>query len=328
MRNPIDPLADEARHRTVALRDGIGATAGIRQGRDLRFDRLVATAPALVVVHAGSKTVLTGEGAATIHPGDAVLFMPGLVFDVINRPPPGGDYRARILTWDEALMADHATPEDGGAPRLLQSLRDPGADFVGAFERAAAAIAAPEGVPQAIARHRVGELLLWLSSKGVRFPRETAASPTVRLRRLFLGDLAGDWTVARAAALMAIGESTLRRRLAEEGTCFGDLLVDTRMTQAMNAILTTSLPIDRIALDVGYTSASRFAVRFRARFACAPSELRGHRRAVAPRPKFVAVGDDGGDGSTVAPSPSSSFPLYSGPVWTNFRLGKRTKQPV
>ena len=283
MRAPFDPVAEEGRRRVVALRDGVGATAGIRQGADLRLDRIAADRPTLVVVHAGTKTLVTAERTVTVRPGEAVLFLPGLVFDVINTPPAHDDYRARLFAWDDGLIADFATPATTASPPLLHALTGLGSDFTSAFERAAEAIVEGDRVPLALARHRAGELLLWLGLRGVRFPTETRPSWTLRLRRLVLADLAAEWTSTRAASALAIGESTLRRRLAEEGTSFGDVLVDVRMTQAMNTILTTDRPIDGIALDVGYASPSRFAVRFRRRFACAPSELRGHRRAAPAR---------------------------------------------
>ena len=50
--------------------------------------------------------------------------------------------------------------------------------------------------------------------------------------------------------------------------------MDARMTFALGMIQTTDLPINRIALDVGYASPSRFAVRFRERFGISPSHVR------------------------------------------------------
>lgn len=77
---------------------------------------------------------------------------------------------------------------------------------------------------------------------------------------------------------MAVSEATLRRRLAADGTTFGDVLADVRMTQALGLLQTTSLPINRIALDVGYACPSRFAQRFRARFGITPSAIRTDNR--------------------------------------------------
>jgi AraC-like DNA-binding protein len=52
------------------------------------------------------------------------------------------------------------------------------------------------------------------------------------------------------------------------------------MTSALLLLQSTGLPVGQIALDVGYESASRFAIRFRERFGCAPSAIRA--RTTAP----------------------------------------------
>ena len=72
---------------------------------------------------------------------------------------------------------------------------------------------------------------------------------------------------------------TLRRHLQGEGVSFQDLLIDVRMSHALALLQVTDLPIGQIALEVGYDSASRFAVRFRRRFAMSPSEVRGASKA-------------------------------------------------
>jgi AraC-like DNA-binding protein len=78
-----------------------------------------------------------------------------------------------------------------------------------------------------------------------------------------------------AARGHALSEASLRRRLASESASFTSLVIDARMTIALERLQSSSHSITRIALDVGYESASRFAVRFRARFGIAPSEIRG-----------------------------------------------------
>jgi len=67
--------------------------------------------------------------------------------------------------------------------------------------------------------------------------------------------------------------------LAAEGASLNDLLVDTRMSFAMKLLQSTDHPINRIALAVGYESASRFAIRFRERFGFPPTAIRGHKRS-------------------------------------------------
>ncbi|MCU0827909.1 MAG: helix-turn-helix domain-containing protein [Tabrizicola sp.] len=50
------------------------------------------------------------------------------------------------------------------------------------------------------------------------------------------------------------------------------------MNRALGLLQTTDNPVQQIAFAVGYASASRFAVRFRARFGLAPSAIRGGDR--------------------------------------------------
>jgi AraC-like DNA-binding protein len=58
-----------------------------------------------------------------------------------------------------------------------------------------------------------------------------------------------------------------------------ELLVDVRMSLALTLLQATSLPVTQIAMNAGYESPSRFAVRFRQRFGFAPTAVRGHQRA-------------------------------------------------
>jgi transcriptional regulator GlxA family with amidase domain len=50
------------------------------------------------------------------------------------------------------------------------------------------------------------------------------------------------------------------------------------MSFAMVLLQSTQHAVNRIALQVGYESASRFAIRFRERFGFAPTAIRGHAR--------------------------------------------------
>jgi transcriptional regulator GlxA family with amidase domain len=52
------------------------------------------------------------------------------------------------------------------------------------------------------------------------------------------------------------------------------------MSLALTLLQATSLPVTQIAMNTGYESPSRFAVRFRQRFGFAPTAVRGHQRGV------------------------------------------------
>ena len=72
----------------------------------------------------------------------------------------------------------------------------------------------------------------------------------------------------------------MRRRLAEEGASFFELLSDVRMSHALTLLQVTDLPVIQIAYEVGYKSQSRFALRFRRRFGFAPLAVRQGPREI------------------------------------------------
>jgi len=124
------------------------------------------------------------------------------------------------------------------------------------------------------------ELLVWIEHFGGRFAAATTPSLMRRVWGLLGSDPARDWNTGAVSQAVAMSEATLRRRLAAEGAKFSELLADVRMTRALQLLQSTSLPISRIALEVGYESASRFAIRFRKRFGFAPTAIRGDQAAL------------------------------------------------
>jgi len=95
-----------------------------------------------------------------------------------------------------------------------------------------------------------------------------------RVQQIVMGSPEKDWTVASVARHLNLGESTLRRQLANEGDSFRDILEGVRLAAALQWLQTTSRPIGEIAGACGYASASRFAVRFRSHYGLSPRELR------------------------------------------------------
>lgn len=261
--------------RSIRIRDGVGVAAAIAQARELTFKRLTIERPALILVKRGTK-ILRARGREWVaHAGDAIAIAADVVVDVINRPSASGDYEARCLVWDEDLVVEHGQRAAGSnSVDVAASLKRLEPAFHTAFDAVGQAIGDAEAVPLDIARHRARELLIWLELRGLRFDAIRAVTPAERLRRLLGSDLAHDWTAAEAAARLALSESTLRRRLAEEGVGFNEILIDVRMSTALALLQSSDRQIAEIAWEVGYASASRFAVRFRDRFGCSPRDVR------------------------------------------------------
>jgi AraC-like DNA-binding protein len=278
--------------KALLARPGIGLTARVIQRSDLRFSRIVVDRPALIVLRHGTKRLDSARGHWSLRSGEAVAIAGGQTFDVTNRLSGAGLYEARWLVWDPSIIARFGRAEAGG--RSLDGAAPLGkvdAEFAATFDRALEAIADARHVPDDIAAHRVTEILVWLALRGIRFAATDNPSLATRLRRLFETAPAEPWTTAAAAQRLALSEATLRRRLAAEGTSFGDLLTDMRMSLAMLLLQSTDHAVNRIALEVGYESASRFAIRFRERFGFPPTAIRGHARHRAADDGMVARSD-------------------------------------
>lgn len=266
--------------KALAARPGVGLIAGVVQRSDLRFSRIVVDRPALIVLRQGRKTLHSARGQWSIGGGEAIAIAGGQTFDVTNRLSDRGFYEARWLVWDPSII-ERAERRAAAAPPPLVGAAVLGkidAHFTAAFDRALEAVGDVRHIPDEVAAHRLAEVLVWLSLRGIHFPAAENPTLATRVRRLLETALAGPWTTTVVAGHLALSEATLRRRLAAEGTTLGDLLTDVRMSSAMLLLQSTDQAVNRIALDVGYESASRFAIRFRERFGFPPTAIRGHVR--------------------------------------------------
>lgn len=278
--------------RSLEVRRGVGLTANVVQHTTLRFSDLAVGSPALVILKHGRKEFHSGNRSWTLHGGDAIAIAGGQSFDVTNHLSPQGLFEARWLVWDKTVLQgfETAAPKDTRFLNGASVLRQVGSEFLATVERAIDAVRSPTEVPHAIAAHRLAEVLMWLSLAGVTFSVPRDASISTRLRGLFGASPSAAWAMPAVAARLAMSEATLRRRLSDEGTSFMELLTDVRMSLAMTFLQSTDRAVGEIAADVGYESASRFAIRFRERFGFPPTAIRGHQRqgAASATPRELA----------------------------------------
>lgn len=273
--------------REIHGRPDIGLAAHVIQGNELRIARIHLERDALILVDRGIKTVTTGQ-LATVNasPGQAIVLRGNQTVDFTNAIALDGTYEARWLLFDNALLQDERLQRDAAlvrrtAARRAQAsiIRKVAPAFGGAFDTARAALALSSGLPDAIARLRVLEIVYWLLEHGIVLEPQAAQSTTAaRIRALVSGDVQTQWSSAFISGHLAMSEATLRRRLSAEGTSLTDVIADVRMSTALTLLQATSRPVAEIALSVGYESPSRFAVRFRERFGFSPSTVRDHVR--------------------------------------------------
>jgi AraC-like DNA-binding protein len=266
-------LDDNDNDKALMARPEVGLMARVIQRCDLRFSRIVVDRPALIVLRHGTKILESAGRRWSIKGGEAVAIAGGQTFDVTNNLSATGRYEARWLVWDPAIIAGSAAEGPSSADAAVLGELDP--HFAAAFDRALEAIWDVRHIPNAVARHRLTEVLVWLALRGIRFPPADNPTLATTVRRLIEADVAAPWAAAPVAKRLGVSEATLRRRLAAEDTTFSDLLTDVRMSLAMLLLQSTGQPVNRVALEVGYDSASRFAIRFRARFGFPPTAIRG-----------------------------------------------------
>lgn len=263
----------------IAIRQGVGITAGILQRQELEFKRLFVEQPVLIVVERGIKALRWSGGEYLIRSGEAIAIAGGQSVDITNRLAEDGAYRAHWLVWDCTLIATYAEVHPQQAViRHAMPITHGSAEFLAAYQRALQAVG-DSAIPLDIARHRASELLLWIGMEGGRFELAQALTLTVKIRRLIGQDLAREWNASIVASAFAMSEATLRRKLADEATTLTEIFVDARMSLALKLLQSTALPVSQVALDVGYQTSSQFAVRFRNRFGFPPTAIRGRSPA-------------------------------------------------
>ncbi len=246
----------------------------IRQASEAYFRSVWVEAPSIIYVRQGSKYIETDDSKIRITENQAVIFSPGQILGIKNRPDENADYLADVFTFDAELVKKCYSSINAQAPANSNfSAIAVNTEMQNAFSKAKQDLIAQE-IPDNIIQHRATELLLWLSESGVYF--RIANEPTIhdRVRKLLLSDLARNWRAQEVAQHMAMSEQSLRRHLAEMNTTFKDILTEARLGRALDLLQTTTLPVTEIAYEIGYGSPSSFTERFKSRFEIPPTAIR------------------------------------------------------
>ena len=227
--------------------------------------------PLLICVLDGRKR-LDGDGGIDCAAGSFVFLSNKPRIDMRNIPG-GAEYFALLVEFEfedfNCLPPKHARTEPfvQGAiePALMKTLQQ----FV---EWAAFA-------PPAMWGMRRQEMLRLLSHLGHAQVNAIAEPPSLshKLHGLVCADLTTDLNADVLAARLALSESTLRRKLAAEGTSLQAIKDKAKLSYGLHLVQTTFEPIGRVAERCGYQSQSRFTDRFKQFFGVTPTELRKTR---------------------------------------------------
>lgn len=102
----------------------------------------------------------------------------------------------------------------------------------------------------------------------------TPLSISHKLYNLLRSKLDYNFTLQKLADVMAMSESTLRRKLSNEGNTVQSIKDNVRLSHGLHLLQTTNTPIGLIAHECGYLSQSRFTDKFKQLFGLTPSGLR------------------------------------------------------
>ena len=270
-------MADEM--DAVALSELRIAHGTIEARRVQTLRRVPVFQSALCRVRQGTKLLEWGARQARAGAHDVVLMPAGQELGVANLPGAQG-YRAEVLSFSPALIARfrarHGSLVDAQLRQAATASLCVPLDMHAAlaWEQLMASLAGR--APPALLAHQAEGLLLALALGGHCGPllldrRDPLAA---RVQQVLLLDPAADWSVAKVAAQLHVGASTLRRQLALEQRHFRTILEDVRLGLALQELQCGILPIGDIAAACGYASPSRFAARFRQHYGLSPRELR------------------------------------------------------
>jgi len=247
---------------------------------------LSLNAPNLLLPLKGTKMLQAGQARISGTSGDIVVMPGGMEFDVMNIPNDGSQqylglavkfdeetielfrrsYESRFSSWDVSpqwkCKADTLIYDV-----VLEWLQ----------------IKMNHTLSELQQRHRLSEILLVLAEHrmigNVLLSQKTSTAQQVK--KILRHDVSKDWKISDVSLELSVSESTLRRKLKLEDQSFRELLEEVRLLRGVGLVLESDLPIGAIAFECGYLSQSRFAERFRQRFAMSPTELRSTKNTAA-----------------------------------------------
>lgn len=263
----------------IQHRENIIDACVIRARQPHTLQRVPIFVTTLCRVRQGEKLLQWDDRQMRAGPQHLILMPAGRELGLSNFPGLHGHYIADVVTFSGSTLRDFSSRY---GRQIMDGRRAPTTDLcvpldkhtTQAWDQLLASIHA--NAPQALRTHYGEAVLLGLGLNGQAGPLLMDRNDPLceRVQQLLMGSPERDWTVASVAQHLNLGESTLRRQLANEGSSFRNILESVRLATALQWLQTTSRPIGEIAGASGYASASRFAVRFRSHYGLSPRELR------------------------------------------------------
>ncbi len=247
----------------------------ITQATAATFTDLFIRLTFLCFIRSGTKRVICPVNGELIgEEGDLLIFPPGSMVTLENRPVLNASYRADgvYFTHDlvDAVFADQRSPNAPPGIQILRAAFHRPSDMLGLIKDTLD----NGSLPPPIRQHRLLEPLIWLRHNGVHLLTRDEEQPLSKVRRLIEADVGHPWRIPDVAGHFAMSEATFRRWLAKSGHGFSRILLNTRLEKGLTLLQTTDLSISQIALECGFKTPSHFSDSFRKRFGIKPKMIR------------------------------------------------------
>ncbi|MCE2569875.1 AraC family transcriptional regulator [Motilimonas eburnea] len=233
----------------------------------------------LVIIVQGNKRVVNQTDQLQVNSKHAMAFPAHADFSIINTPEEGAFY-ALVLQFSP----DQLQGVQGSHGQLVQQALASKTTFQ-PFKVSGSLLSsllhlldALHGeLDSTLLMHRYNEVLLalLLSGQGGCLFVQPQAKWRDKVSQLISLDPANNWSLESMSERLHVSETTLRRRLREEGVGFRQVLADTRLGHGLY-LLQSGLerrPISDVSERCGYQSVSSFSAQFKSRFGMLPSQL-------------------------------------------------------
>lgn len=238
-----------------------------------RIARVRLPEPLIGVILRGEKEFWSGDDSRRYGPGTVFVFPAGLTFDVVNRPEArSGQYESLLVAPPRELCRDAGAPPPRAKAATLDLRVELGEELVEALAHAALGLR-PSALVGELRLRRLAEVLLLLRDDPAARPL-FAVSLGERVAWIVRGAPDHPWTAGEIGQGLHMGCSTLRRKLAAEGTSLREILAGVRMDVARRLLVSGDGNVSDAASAAGYASRSHFARRYRSVHGLTPRQHR------------------------------------------------------
>lgn len=261
--------------QNVHFQHNVLTTAEVRSSQRHRLHRVKLFSAAICHITQGSKVIVQENHRLVAKPGELIIIPANTSLEIINQPGEHG-FRSDLLLLSPDIIAGFKKNHVKDFPPATQTSLCTPMNASLSFMWASLLAAVRQGLPAGLQIHQAMGLLLALLQEGAAGPLliERGYTLTEQVRQLIMLAPAKLWTAQEIAQRLAIGTSTLRRRLRQESQSYRQIVEEVRMSYALSQLQSTTLPIGEIALRSGYLSGSRFTARFSQHYGCLPKQVR------------------------------------------------------